>query len=380
MALIEQFLAIVRNTFFESIRQPIMLVILVVATLAIVLANPLSAFTMEDDQRMLMDLGLATIYLAGAVLAALLSASVLTREIENKTALTVVSKPVGRPIFVLGKYVGVAGALSLATLYLALVFMIVEMHTVLQTVRDPVHVPVIIFGVGAMIVGIGTGVWVNYFYGKVFASTVLVLLTPLLALAYVFSLMFQPDFTPQPISSDFKLQLWLAVITLLIALLVLTAFAVAISTRLGQVLTLTATVGLFVLGLLSNWLFGRRIEHLEETWTERAAAQGNIQSEEIVRVINRADLAEPLTEVREVQVPTVPYSELAEGREMLDYVVSKVLYAIVPNFEVLSMTDAVTQGHMIPFSYVTKSALYGGCMIIAALSLGVILFQRREVG
>ena len=45
----------------------------------------------------------------------------------------------------------------------------------------------------------GTAVWCNYFYGRVFASTVLVVLTPLAGLAYFFSMMFTPMFELQPI-------------------------------------------------------------------------------------------------------------------------------------------------------------------------------------
>jgi ABC-type transport system involved in multi-copper enzyme maturation permease subunit len=88
--MLEQLLAIIRNTFFESIRQPVVLVVLLVATLLLIISNPLAAFTMEDDQRMLVDIGLATIFVAGALLAALVATGVLTREIENKTALTVI--------------------------------------------------------------------------------------------------------------------------------------------------------------------------------------------------------------------------------------------------------------------------------------------------
>ena len=73
----EQTLAIVRNTFFESIRQPIVLVLLVIATVTLILSNPLAAFTMEDDQRMLIDIGLATIFLCGALLAAFVATGVL---------------------------------------------------------------------------------------------------------------------------------------------------------------------------------------------------------------------------------------------------------------------------------------------------------------
>jgi hypothetical protein len=104
MATLEQLLAIARNTFFESIRQPVLLVVLVVAGILVVLSNPFAAYTLEDDQRMYVDIGLSTIFIGGAVLAAFVATNVLTREIDNRTVLTVVSKPVARPVFVVGKF------------------------------------------------------------------------------------------------------------------------------------------------------------------------------------------------------------------------------------------------------------------------------------
>lgn len=379
--MIGQTLAIIRNTFFESIRQPILLVVLVAATLAIVLSNPLSAFTMEDDQRMLIDVGLATVFLCGALLAAFVATSVLTREIENRTALTVVSKPVARPVFVIGKYLGVAGALALATAWLSFVFLLVEQHTVLQTVRDPIHGPVIVFGLAAVVLGVGTAVWCNYFYGKVFSSTVICITTPLVGLAYLFCLMFDHDFSLQPIGTAFKAQLWLALATLLIAILVLTAIAIAASTRLGQIMTLCVTIGMFLLGMLSDWLLGRPIRGLETTWLSRASAEGLTRTEEVVRTITLVGGEQrTTTETREVLEAGASLLDMARGGELLEYAAYRVGYAVLPNFQVLWLADAVTQSHEIPVAYVARAAVYGLLYIVIALSLAIILFQRREVG
>ncbi|MEY4786615.1 MAG: hypothetical protein RL692_509, partial [Planctomycetota bacterium] len=70
MGFIEQLLAIAKNTFFECVRQPISLVILIASTLLVLMSNPLSAFTMMDDQRMYVDIGLSTVFMCGALLAA----------------------------------------------------------------------------------------------------------------------------------------------------------------------------------------------------------------------------------------------------------------------------------------------------------------------
>ena len=382
--MLDQLLGICRNTFFESIRQPIALVVLAVATIALILANPLAAFTMESDQRMLVDMGLATVFLCGCLLAAFIATGVLTREIENRTALTVVSKPVSRPMFVVGKFLGVAGAMLLCTAAMSLVFLLVEQHTVLETVRDPIHVPVIVFGGLAVLIATAVATWCNYFYGMNFTSTIICTGTPLLLVAYVLSLLFAPDFTPYPrsrLGASFEPDLGKAIGVMGMAIMVLVAVAIAASARLGQIMTLIVTLGAFLLGLLSDWLFGRRIAALENLWLQRARARGLTESQEIVRefvLVTGEVQRSPTPEVRDV--PTVPLAELAEGGERLAMVGWKLLHGAVPNFQVLWLSDALTQQRLIPMSYVWTSLTYGLCFVVAALALAVVLFQRREVG
>lgn len=375
----EQTLAIIRNTFFESIRQPIMLVILLVAALLVVLANPLAAFTMEDDQRMMVDMGLATVFTGGCLLASFIATSVLTREIENKTALTVISKPVGRPVFVIGKFLGVASAMLIGALFMSFTFLLVEQHDVIETVRDPTHGPVITFGVLALVIGVGIGVWCNYFYNMAFTSTVIIATTPLVAAAYFFSMMFGPDFSQQPLSVGFDPELWKAIACLLVAIMVLTAVAVAASTRFGQVMTLVITLGVFMLGLLSDALFGKPISRLEARWLERAQLAGNTVTEIQERTISLTTGEVSRTDV-EVVIPTVPLSSVAEMPEQIGFAAAWLGYAVVPNFQRLWLADALTQSHVIPTNYVWSSALYGALYIFVALSLAIVLFQRREVG
>ena len=376
-----QTLAIIRNTFFESIRQPILLVMLVVGTIGLIFSNLLAGFTMEDDQRMMVDLGLSTVFLCGTLLAAFIATNVLNREIENLTALTVISKPVARPIFVLGKFLGVAGALVLATVYLSFVFLLVEMHGVLQTVRQPIHLPVIVFGVGAGGLGVVAALWCNYFYGKVFSSTVICLVTPLAGLAYLFSLMFDTGFTVQPISVSFDGQLWLALTSIMMAILVLTAIAIAASTRLGQVLTLCTTLGIFLLGMLSDWMFGRELNRIREMWLQRASALGQTEIISETRVVELVSTGEVQTKTEQIEQALAPLSSFADGlAERIEYAAYWTAYAILPNFQVFWLSDGVTQDHVIPPGYVGLTLIYGPLYILAALGLAVILFQRREVG
>ncbi|MCZ6835891.1 MAG: hypothetical protein O7G85_08970 [Planctomycetota bacterium] len=375
----EQLIAITRNTFFESIRQPIMLVVIVISTLLIILSNPLSAFTMHDDQKMLIDIGMATVFFSGALLAAFIATNVLGQEIENRTVLTVVSKPVGRPLFVIGKFFGVAGAMALATLFLSLVFMLAELHSVIQTVRDPLHLPVLTFGISAGLIGTAAAIWCNFFYNKVFASSILCFTTPLLALAYFFSLLFDHDFVPKSIGDSFNSQVWLGLISVLVAIMVLSAIAITASTRLGQVMTLMITIGIFMSGLLSDWYIGRQMGDMRTVWMERADELGHVTSVEIERqVVMVGGEVQSLPLV--IKESAVPLMDMAEGAEVFTYGLWKVCYTVVPNFQVLWLSDAITQEHVIPAGYMMKTSVYGLIYIVFALSVGVILFQRREVG
>ena len=345
MSLLEQLLAILRNTFLESIRQPVVLVVCAAATIFVVLSNPFSAWTMQDDQRMFVDIGLSTVFLASAILASFISTNVLAREIENRTVLTVVSKPVPRPIFILGKYLGVSAAMLVALAFLGFVFAIVEVHGTLQTARDPFHLPAILFGLGGIVAAVGTGAWMNYFYGRSFAAWTLGLAVPFLGLAYLLALLFDAEFRKLPISQQFEPEIWKALLLIGLATMVLNAIAIAASTRLGQVLTLTIVVGMFLLGLLSDWLFARPLAKLAEEMTTLAAANG-----EVTLAMNAK------------------------------YWTLTLLRAAVPNFQMFWLADALTQKRAIPMDYIATAVPYTLSVVTGFLAIATMLFQRREVG
>ena len=122
MAIFEQLWAIARNTYLESVRQPVVLVILSIGILLTIMSNPLAGWTMQDDQRMFVDIGLSTVFISTALLAAFIATNAISREIDNRTVLTVISKPVPRPVFVVGKYIGVSITMLVSLAVLALVF------------------------------------------------------------------------------------------------------------------------------------------------------------------------------------------------------------------------------------------------------------------
>jgi len=260
-----QVFTIARNTFVESIRQPVFFVLVIAGGLLQIVNTALSAFSMGmteqtevfGDDKLLLDMGLATVMVCATLLAAFVATSVVTREIENKTALTVISKPVGRPLFILGKYLGVTGAILVATIILTVFLMFAIRHRVMSTARDTIDAPVVLFSLMAVLIPVALAIWGNFFYGWVFSSTAIGAMLPASLIAYVLTLAVSKQWAFQSLATDFKPQITVAALCAMVAILVLTAAAVAASTRLGQVMTLVFCSGLFVLGLLSNHLLGR---------------------------------------------------------------------------------------------------------------------------
>jgi len=263
--MITQLLSIARNAFVEGLRQPIFLVLILFSGVLQFFTTWGTGFAMgyEDtsevsgDNKLLLDIGLGTIFVMGMLLAAFVATAVLSREIENKTVLTVVSKPVGRPVVVLGKYLGVAAAIMIAVLIMLVFLLLGIRHGVMSTAADTLDGPVLTFAFSAVFLSLAVGAWCNFFYGWSFPQTSVLFMAPLAVLAYVLALAVSKKWEWQDLGHDFKPQIMLASITLALAVLTLTAVAIAASTRLGQVMTIVVCAGVFVLSLLSNHLIGR---------------------------------------------------------------------------------------------------------------------------
>ena len=263
-------LAIARNAFVESLRQPVFLGLLVISGILQVLNTWATGFSMgfknvpgevAGDNKLLFDIGLATVFFCGILVAAFTCTSVISREIDNKTVLTVVSKPVSRTRVILGKYLGVAGAMLLAIVIMVIFLLLGIRHGVMSTAADTLDMPVIIFGVGSVLLSIALGAIGNYLYGWSFSQTSVVVMLPATLVAYILVLAISKKWEFQPLTTDFKPQITLSCVALSMALLVIAAIATAASTRLGQVMTIVVCAGVFVLGLLSNHLIGRHAYH-----------------------------------------------------------------------------------------------------------------------
>jgi len=263
--MITQTAAIARTTFIESLRQPVVLFMVMLCAIAQILTTWGTGFAMgleesaevEGDNKLLFDIGLSSLFVCGTILAAFIATAALSREIENKTALTIVSKPVSRPTVILGKYIGVSAALSLAAATMGLFLLIAIRHGVMTTAADDIDQPVVYFSISAITLAFLLAAWCNFFYGWNFPQVATVLLLPFTFIAYILILKFSKKWALQDILVDLKPQVTLATIVLLLAMFVLSSIAVAVSARLGQVMTIFVCLGVFLASLLSNFFVGR---------------------------------------------------------------------------------------------------------------------------
>lgn len=110
------------TTAKEAIRQPIFIVLLIFGGLAMLLFPFIPYFTLGEDLKMLKDTGLATILLLSLFLAMVTASNSIAEDIEHRTAITLLSKPINRRQFIVGKFLGIILAVALMFVILGILF------------------------------------------------------------------------------------------------------------------------------------------------------------------------------------------------------------------------------------------------------------------
>jgi len=325
--MVRSLLPVITNTFTETLRQPIYGIVIAATVLLLILSPSLTMFTIDDDNKLLKDVGLSTLLVAGLFLAVFAAATVVTEEIENKTILTIVTKTVSRSAFVIGKFIGIAAAVLLAQYLLAIVLLMMIRHGVLQTASDRRDTVVVILGLVSMFFVFLVGLAGNYFYRWRFSSTAIILATVCGTVVMALLYFIDPNWQLNPAGNNLYPELLAPIGLMIIATLILTAIAVAAATRLGMIMTLTVCAIIFVLGAAM------------QQWLAPIAAQSGFSS----------------------------------------YLAWAAL-ALVPAIDVFVVTDAITRGDSIPLAYVGQTAVYAFFYVCAALLFAVAMFRNRQLG
>lgn len=315
--------AIARNTLFETLRQPVFGVVLLAAITLIAFSPAFTMFALVNHIKLVKDMGLATILVSGFFLSVLAASAVIGDEIRKQTVLTVISKPVGRFEFILGKHLGIVTSLGMAGYLMILVLAMTCRVGVPAAVTTPLDIPAILGMLTAFFLGSLSALIANYFFDRPFPSTAILMNVLTFTVAFVVV-----GFLP-PVAESLKIlpfhyepSILMAGGMALLAISVFASVAVAASTRLNGLLTFGLCVVIFVFGLAGDYALGR-------------LASSN----------TFADLA----------------------------------YRALFNIQVFSLAETASAAREVPWDYVWKAALYAFSYQAAVIFAALFLFENREV-
>lgn len=120
------------NTFRESIRDKVLLTLLVFAVLVMGSARVIQPLALGEESKIIKDLGLSAITLFCVLIAVLVGGRIVYKEVERRTIYIMLSKPVRRWEFILGKYAGL-----MTVLLVSIAFMTAAFYAILFLLRLP---------------------------------------------------------------------------------------------------------------------------------------------------------------------------------------------------------------------------------------------------
>jgi len=316
-----RFITIAANAFMELIRQPIFLLLMSASALFIAFLSSVSYFGFGDEPKLVKDSVLAVMLLTGLLASVLSASNSVAREIRTGTALAVLAKPVGRAQFLLAKYAGLAAALAVLA-YVDLIACLLASRMAFDAYGDTDWIALgVIFG--CFVIAYAMGGFSNFFLRRPFVSDAVLSIGMMVTIGFVVINFVSKQGKLQSFGAGIDWRMLQAGILVLFAFWVLAGLAIACSTRLEVVATLAVCSGFFLLGLMSDYLFGKRAE--AGSWW------------------------------------------------------ANICYSIVPNWQLFWMADALEEGKYIPGRYLGTAGGYMLAYVGAALALALWLFEEREL-
>lgn len=130
--------AIALNTFRETVRDRVLYAIVFFALLATLAGLVFGTLSVEQDVRILEDLGLFTITAFGGLISIFIGTNLVFKEIDRRTIFLIFTKPIRRWEFVTGKFLGLALCILVVILGMGAFLMAIAL---LQTHGDLTLIP-----------------------------------------------------------------------------------------------------------------------------------------------------------------------------------------------------------------------------------------------
>jgi ABC-type transport system involved in multi-copper enzyme maturation permease subunit len=377
-----QFIAIALNTLMELVRQPVFLLLMTCSSGFGVFLAAVPYFGFGDDPKLVKDSVLAVMLVSGLFGAVVSASASVAHEIRSGTALAVLAKPVARGQFLLAKYVGIAGTLTVLT-YVNLLSALLASRMAYDAYGNTDKQSLAIF-FGAIAIAYAVAGFSNYFLRRPFVADAVRAVVVMATLAFVIVAFFTQATKPfgEPAEVDYRLVP--AAVLILFALWILAGVALACATRLDLIPTLAICTGIFLLGLMSDYLFGRLSEPVwktaelqaEATDPRRPAAEQKLLGEVLEKYDANKDGRLDLAEQKAINGGDI---ERLKQAGLGGAWWASVLYTVVPNWQLFWLADALEGKNEIPWRYVATAFGYVVGYLGATLVAALLLFEQREL-
>lgn len=108
-------MSVARATFLEGVRNKIFYNLALFAFLILASSLVLHKMTVGDETKIIKDLGLASIAIFGLLIATFVGSNLIAREVEEKVIYTILSKPLSRGQYFVGKFLGIVMIIGVNT-------------------------------------------------------------------------------------------------------------------------------------------------------------------------------------------------------------------------------------------------------------------------
>lgn len=311
-----------KTTFIEMIRQPAYFFIFFGVGLGIVLSPFFTMFAFYDTNRLLIEMGMASITVMSLVAVSLTASHSIHSEIKRKTALLILTKPVSRISFLMGKYLGVVACGGVVIFFQSMLLMMVIRMGAPETAAYIVDVPCVGSIVCIFLFSMMYGFYQNYFNHKNFCSQSIKSAIFVAIFFFLVVGIFDRQWAVGHYWKDFSAELLKGLFLILLSMFVLSGFSVLLSAYVGKDSNLIITFSIFILGLLSDRYLG------------------SIQDSNII---------------------------------------VQTLYRFTPNFHIFLVSDTIVFQRYIPISYLFNSIMYTVMFLGGLFALSIVLFDRKEI-
>jgi ABC-type transport system involved in multi-copper enzyme maturation permease subunit len=114
--------AIARNVFRETVRDRILYLLMVYVVILAGATVLVPEVALQAHDKILLDLGLASLNFLGLIVAIFVGTSLINKEIDKRTVFVLIAKPMSRAEFVVGKHLGLSALLSMLIAIMAAIF------------------------------------------------------------------------------------------------------------------------------------------------------------------------------------------------------------------------------------------------------------------